>query len=351
VEWKSNDQVVVQRWEDYPFEKPRFARLVLKILPDPNVALLLFKKGQLHEMQLSAQQFATQTNDDEFRRVGVKALASLRIMAGLGWNQRGNPYFGDVRVRRAMSHAFNREAFLRDALYNLYRPSRGIFDQDHWAFNPDIEPIPFDLEAASRLLDEAGWRVDPDDGWRYRDVDGQKRRFQFEMMLAQGDPTWMKLADLYIQDLRRIGVELTPVFMEVAHLVQRLREHDYQSYVVVVEVSNDPDEWGVYWETSGYEDGYNWGGYTNARVDELFALARRSLDREERRRAYQEIQAILYEEQPFTFIWDYRTLWAFSNRMRGVSFAASGVFLFYPGTVDWWLAKDPMEVPAPSAGG
>jgi hypothetical protein len=36
------------------------------------VALLLFKKGQLHEMQLSAQQFATQTSDDEFRRVGVR---------------------------------------------------------------------------------------------------------------------------------------------------------------------------------------------------------------------------------------------------------------------------------------
>jgi hypothetical protein len=71
VEWKTDDQLVVERWEDYPFTKPRFARLVMKILPDPNVALLVFKKGQLHEMQLSAQQFATQTNDEEFRRVGV----------------------------------------------------------------------------------------------------------------------------------------------------------------------------------------------------------------------------------------------------------------------------------------
>ncbi|HVR28448.1 MAG TPA: ABC transporter substrate-binding protein [Thermoanaerobaculia bacterium] len=349
VEWRTNDQITVERWEDYPFTRPRFARLVLKILPDPNVALLLFKKGQLHEMSLSAQQFATQTNDAEFRRVGVKALAPLRIVASLGWNQRGNPFFGDVRVRRAMSHAFHREAFLRDALYGLYTPSRGIFDPAHWAYNSDIELIPFDLEAAGRLLDEAGWRVDPDDGWRYREIDGRRRRFGFEMMLGQGDPTWMKLADLYIQDLRRIGVELTPVFMEVATLVKRLRDHDFESYVAVVEVTNDPDEWGVYWETGGYTDGYNWGAYSNQRVDELFALARRELDREVRARYYSEIQAILYEEQPFTFMWDYRTLWAFSNRMRGVSFAPAGVFLFYPGTTEWWLAKEPMEIPAPSA--
>jgi peptide/nickel transport system substrate-binding protein len=300
-------------------------------------------------MQLSAQQFATQTNDDDFRRVGVKALAPLRIVAALGWNQKGNPYFGDVRVRRAMSHAFNRDAFLRGALYGLYPPSHGIFDPDHWAYNPNIELIPFDLEAAGRLLDEAGWRIDPDDGWRYKEVDGRKRRFQFEMMLAQGDPTWMKLADLYIQDLKRIGVELTPVFMEVATLVQRLREHDYQSYVAVVEVTNDPDEWGVFWETAGYQDGYNWGGYSNARVDELFALGRRELDRSVRAGYYSEIQAILYDEQPFTFLWDYRSLWAFSNRMRGVSFAPAGIFLFYPGTANWWLARDPMEIPAPSA--
>jgi peptide/nickel transport system substrate-binding protein len=350
VEWKTDDQIVVERWEDYPFTKPRFKRLVLKILPDPNVALLLFKKGQLHEMQLSAQQFATQTNDDEFRRVGVKALGPLRIVSSLGWNLKGNPFFADVRVRRAMSHAFNREKFLREALYGLYLPSHGIFDVDHWAYNPSIELIPFDLEQAGRLLDEAGWRLDADDGWRYQEIDGKKRRFQFSMMLAQADPTWAKLADMYIQDLKRIGVELEPEFIEVATLIERLRERDYQSYVAVCEVSNDPDEWGVYWETSGYQDGYNWGAYSNARVDELFALARRELDRDVRARYYAEIQKILYDEQPFTFIWDYRSMWAFSNRMRGVNFAPAGVFLFFPGPTAWWLAKEPMELPVPSAG-
>ena len=69
-----------------------------------------------------------------------------------------------------------------------------------------------------------------------------------------------------------------------------------------------------------------------------------------RARHYAEIQEILYQEQPFTFIWDYRTLWAFSNRMRGVNFAAAGVFLFFPGPAEWWLAKEPMTLPAPSAG-
>jgi peptide/nickel transport system substrate-binding protein len=170
------------------------------------------------------------------------------------------------------------------------------------------------------------------------------------MMFGQGDPTWVKLADLYIQDLRRLGVELTPEFIEVASLVKRLRERDYQSYVAVVEVTNDPDEWSVYWETGAYENGYNWGAYSNARVDELFGLARRELDRSVRAGYYSEIQKILYDEQPFTFLWDYRLLWAFSNRMRGVNFAAAGVFLFFPGTAEWWMAKEPMPLPAPSAG-
>ncbi len=87
VEWHNNDKVVVERWDDYPFEKARFKRQVLRVIPDTNVALLLFKKGELDEINLSGQQFATQTNDEGFRSFGVKACAPTSSMPSSMWSR------------------------------------------------------------------------------------------------------------------------------------------------------------------------------------------------------------------------------------------------------------------------
>ncbi len=350
VEWRANDQIVVERWEDSPLTKSRFARQVLKIVPDVNVALLLFKKGELHETTLQSQQFATQTDDAAFKERGVKATGPWRMTASLGWKQDGsNPFFADRRVRLAMSHAFDYERFLRDSLYGVYQSSTGIFDRQHWAYNPEIERITFDLKKAAQLLDEAGWLVDEETGWRYKMVDGQTVPFEFEMLIAQGNPTWTKLVNLYSQGLRRIGVKLKPRVFEVAALIAKLKKSDFQSYIAIIEVTNDPDEWSNFWATEAIKNGYNYGGYSSSVVDELFERGRRELDPAERKPIYQQIQAQIYEDQPFTFIYDYTLTWAFNKNLRGVTVSPSGPFLHYPGLRDWWVEQEPKDAPVPSS--
>lgn len=352
VEYRTNDRVIVERWDDYPFARPRFQRQILKIVPDTNIALLLFKKGELDETVLTGQQFATQTGDEEFRNAGVKVYGARRMVGGLAFNMDGsNPFFVDARVRRALSYAFDRERFLRTALYGVYPESAGMFEKTHWAHNSSVEPLPFDLERTSQLLDEAGWLADADDGWRYKTIDGTRTRFSFEVMMVPGVPSFKQMLDLFGRDLQRVGVEVRPLFIEGAVLTERLREHDMDTWINIVEVSNDPDEWSIYWSTDGYHNGYNWGGYSNSRVDELFQLARVELDREKRIPLYQQIQALVFEDQPQIWVYDYAMMWAFSNRMRGIELSPSGAILFYPGFTAWWKAKEPGAVPAEATAG
>ncbi len=341
VEWTTNDRIVVERWEDYTLTKPRFKRQILKIQPDPNVALLLFKAGELHETGLSPLQFATQTNDPAFERVGVKGYGLQRMVAFVGWNHDGsNPFFSDALVRKAMAHVFDVKRVLRDATYNLYTPSTGIFDSEDWAYNPDIEPIPFERKAAEKLLDEAGWLVSDDDGWRYKEIGGVPVKFEFEMIVGQGFTTAHKTINIFTEDLRRIGVSMKQRIFETATLVSMLEHHEFQAYFGVIEVTTDPDLWTHRFTTDSIDRGMNYGSYSNARVDELFDLARKQLGREERAPYYREIQAILYEDQTFLFAWNYSMLWAVNKRMRGVEFAPSGVYLFYPSWTNWWFAKE-----------
>ena len=341
VQWVPSDRIVVERWDDYPGPRPHFQRIIMKIQPDRNTALLLFKMGELDEIWLTVQQFASQSNDDEFRRLGVKAYAPRSMFGNIGWNMDGsNPFFTDRRVRWAMAHAYDTERILRNVTENVYNVSTGPFIRGHWPHNPEVEPIEYDPERAAALLDEAGWLTNPDDGWRYKTIGGESVRFDFEMLIPQSFVDAVRMADIFREDLRRLGVSFETRVIENAANLQRMRKHEFGAFVATGQLFTDPDLWVNYFHSRNYEQGRNYGGYHNPKVDEVLELSRRELDHDRRRAYFQEFQALVYEDQPYLFIWDYTTTWGFSKRVRGVTLAKSGVLNFLPGIREWWVVAE-----------
>ena len=352
VEWTPKDRVVVERWDEFsdPARIPAFKRVIYRSQTDRNLGLLLFKKGELDEYWFTPQQFATQSNDPEFERVGIKGWAPARRISKIGWNQDGsNPFFVDVRVRRAMTHAYDMKRVIRDVTYSVYLETDQLFDKEHMGYNPDVPQYPFDLERAAKLLDEAGWLVDPDDGWRYREVDAARVRFSFELEISQTFQDAVKMADIYREDLRSIGVELVLRTMEPATHELHLQEHEFQAHADADEVTTDPDQWTIRLHSKSYENGRNYIGYKSKRIDELLERGPREFDPEKRAAIYRELARVVAEDQPFTMMWNYTEIRAYSKRIRGVEFAPSGVFLFSatppPGSdlwtsPGWWVHRD-----------
>ena len=141
------------------------------------------------------------------------------------------------------------------------------------------------------------------------------------------------------QDLKSIGVELKTQILEWATFQERNRKHEFQASTAAWGTGTDPDTLWNIWHSEEYKAGRNYGGFKNARVDELFALARHEFDPEKRRTHYQEIQKIVYDEQPYTFLWNTPTLWAFSKRIRGVIYSPRGVWNFDPSFMAWWVPR------------
>jgi len=252
VSWTLTDKIVVERWDDFPdaARVAPFKRVIYRPQSDRNLGLLLFKKGELDEYWFTPQQFATQSNDEEFERFGVKGWAPVRRISRIGWNQDGsNPFFTDVRVRRAI--------------------------------------------------------------------------------------------DIYREDLRSIGVELTLRQFENATHEQHLLEHEFQAHADADEVTTDPDQWTIRLHSTSYDNARNYVGYKSDRVDDLLERGRREFDPEARAAIYRELAYVVAEDQPFTMMWNYSEIRAFSKRLRGVEFAPSGVFLFQPTPPpgsDWWTS-------------
>ena len=215
--------------------------------------------------------------------------------------------------------------------------------------DPTVRHPEFDLDRASALLDEAGWQLSDEDGWRYKTIDGEGVRFTFVLSIPQTFADAVKMAAIYQRDLKRIGIDLTTETVEGATLEDRIQRHEFQVHAAALENATDPDDWSNYLETSMYQKGRNYGGYSNPRVDELMEIGRRALVREERAVAYKEVHRLTNEDQPLLVLWNYADIRALSKRLRGIEQTPVGTFLFLgappPGSgwftgPGWWVHKD-----------
>ena len=61
-------------------------------------------------------------------------------------------------------------------------------------------------------------------------------------------------------------------------------------------------------------------------------------DHEKQRKIYQEMAKIIYDDQPYTFLYNRSILWGVNRRIRGVTCSPRGVFGFEPSGKAWWMA-------------
>lgn len=345
VRWLSDDRLELARWDDYRGPRPHFARVILRIVPDPSARLRMFERGLIHEFEMTPLQYARETDSEGFRGVGVRATAPQWKYIYICWNQDGsNPFFADRDVRRAMGHAIDYERILDQAYEGLYERSHGIHHPSAPMFNPQIEPFRFDLNEAAAMLDRAGWMRSDDDGWRYKTVatpgGSERKRFRFTLNVPVESATSPAVAAIMQNDLARIGVQMEIRTVEYSTFMEMNKKHEFEAAISAMLFGKDPDdEWNL-WRTESYRDGRNYGGYSSARVDELFEKARQCFDERGRTAYYAEISKIIYDDAPYAFIANVPTLWAFNRHIRGVAFSPRGPVHFFPGVRNWWTHRN-----------
>ena len=72
-------------------------------------------------------------------------------------------FFSDVRVRQAFTNCIDRQKIVGDLLYNLVSVPGSYLPPNHPLYLADLKPLPFDVDAGKKLLDEAGWKLNGSD--------------------------------------------------------------------------------------------------------------------------------------------------------------------------------------------
>lgn len=335
----SGGEIVLKARESYYMhngkqvrDKPYVDTVRFRIRENPTPALLAFKAGDLDEMNLNAEQWRTQTDDEEFYRRGTKAYAVEWLEFHFGWNCK-DPLFEDKRVRWAMGYAFDHKELIEKLRYGLDTPCTGMFHPDsQWSAKPAPKPLLQDLDKAEQLLDEAGWIDTDSDGIRDKEINGRRVPFEFTILVGN-KPDRIAICTLLKQSLEQIGVRCMINPMEITVLFDTLEKRKFQAFFAGLGTGAHPDTSENIW---GTDKERNYGGYSNLEVDKLFAEGRKEFDPEKRRKIYQKIHELSWEDQPYTWLFYQNAYYAFSSKVRGYTFSPRGPFHYSPGFSSIW---------------
>ncbi len=232
----------------------------------------------------------------------------------LGWNMRRD-YFSDKRVRKAMSYALPKDRIIKDVFFGLGVPVLSDVAPGTQYENTELKSYTFDLEKAKALLAEAGWKDSDGDGILDRTTNGVKHDFRFTMKYGANISTLENMMLIYKDELRKIGIDMVPKPFEWKEMMRVFEDKDFDAVLGSWQMDWDIDYFQL-WHSSQSEvqGGSNHCGFVNQRVDELALKLRETFDVSARIAIAKELQAIIHEEQPYTFFTSPENILIWQNR-------------------------------------
>ncbi len=248
-----------------------------------------------------------------------------------GTNAEGRPFvasyklawFRDVRFRKAMAHAVDRETITNTVFGGRAEPMWGPeTPANKFWYNPDLVTYPYDLERAGAYLDDMGLTDRDGDGVR---EDAEGHPVGFTMITNTGNDQRELIGNTLKDDLAKIGVRMNFNPIEFNTLIVKISDDFEYECCLLGLTSGDPDPSSgmSVWLSSGRM--HQW--YPNqtapatkweARVDELMNLQMTTLDRARRKEYYDEVQYIISDMAPYIYLVTPQVFVAYRNEFKNL---------------------------------
>lgn len=312
VDWKRDQYAILERNENYWGELPTLTRIELKLYPNENSRLSALKAGEIDALvelgAVSAAQARELRNDPNF----VVTRHDSSCSTNIAFNGSEGKLFSDVRLRQALSYGIDRQALVRDLLYDYPTVAESIMIRPNVDFfNPsEAAKFPYDAAKATQLVQEA--------------LGGQRAKAVLAFSPpGEGITAWPypQMAAYFQAILQPIGFDLELKQLEAAALTDARNNGEFD--IVLTNncwSSGDPNYiLGRLTSSKASLHTAQHGGYSNPEVDALLAQGLVETNPEKRQEIYFRIQEIGAQELPIAPLYDQPTIIAFRPYVQGLS--------------------------------
>jgi len=319
VSWTPGAEIVLEKNPDY-WGKPAYVdKLIFRPIIEDQARLTEFLAGGINFMvNIPPDDLERLRNDPNFKVVEQTGMHTWWVY----FNTLKKP-FDDVRVRRALNYAVNKQAIVDNILKGTGVLSINPLPPVVWSYTDEVERYDYNPEKAKQLLAEAGypngfscefWTPESGSGMQQPvlmstaiqadlkavGVDCQIKTFEWGSFLEQGvmppekNPGWDLMAFSWIGDNG---------------------DPDNHLYILL-----SGDQWPP--------NGFNCGYYKNEKVDELLRQGRTTLDRAKRTEIYQQAQKLIVADAPWIWIDHETQIVVMDKRIQNFKLHPTGPFRF-----------------------
>ena len=319
AKWLRGDSIILARNPDYfRAGRPYLDQVVFRTLPNAPAAAIALETQEVDYLGL--------VGGPELRRLqDRKGIVTARPVAGTGGSYCINTLIpdlchaalADVKVREAINLAIDRRFIVERVHFGFGRPARGPIQSDLPWFDRTLPAMETNPDRAAQLLNDAGYPVD-------------RNGVRFKLRFVYGQAGFGVLAEVLKEQLRRVGIELILEPADFTTAVNRVfinRDFD----LGIASYCNGPDpDIGVkrvYHSANILPIPFgNGASYRNAKVDSLFDRAAQTLNEEERRELYRQMQQILVRELPYFWVAETEGGRAYRSAIKGLRVSNGNTF-------------------------
>jgi peptide/nickel transport system substrate-binding protein len=277
-----NEKIVYSAFEDYWKGRPHLDGIVAYFIPEPQSRLAGFvvKQSDILTVSDKAQYEAAAAQSRSAAGEGFPTTHGYAMYLRVD-----RPPFNDVRVRRAVHLALNRQDMVKALAFGVGKVNPpGVSAVSAWAM-PEEEllklpgyrlPKAKDIAEAKRLLKEAGY--------------GNGLTFSIQAVSVWDNP---RIAEVAARQLKEAGITVKLDFIEAGQYFANQGKGEFQAQLNGM--SSD------FIDASLHQYYYSKGGGNAARIsdpelDRLIELQRRTLNKEKRHKVLRQIQGYLLEK-------------------------------------------------------
>jgi len=245
-------------------------------------------------------------------------------------------WFTSTLFRRAISEAIQRDDLSRVVYRGHAHPAFGpISPANHFWFYSALKPLSADIRTALNDLSQGGFRFE---NGILRD--GEGHRVEFSIVTNSSNRPRQRMAQLIQEDLSKVGIKVNLVTLDFGSMMERISKTlDYEAAILgFSNVEVDPLEEMNFWLSSGAQHPW-WPAEKTpatpweAEIDRLELAQSSEISRDSRKKAIDEMQRIVSEQQPIVYLVNPDYLCAYSPALRGVQPTVAPPQIFW--NIEW----------------
>ncbi|MCM8806986.1 MAG: ABC transporter substrate-binding protein [Candidatus Omnitrophica bacterium] len=312
---------------------PYIEKIVFLIIPDPNMAILKFRIGEIDALSIRGQDYYVLKPLENEKNFTIYNVGPSLGSEFLSFNQNVNAkipeykknWFCDINFRKCIAYSIDRNAIIKNVYAGFGTPQFGPMNSScGFFYNDKIIKYEYNLEKAKEYLKKSGfyWK----DGVLY---DKYGNRVEFTIITNNNNLERIQIGNIIQNDLEKLGMKVNLLPIDFNTLVNKLTiSFDWEGVIIGLTGGIEPHGGKNVWHSKGQLHFWNFGNKRNylweKNIDSLFEEGVKYLEPHKRKKIYDRWQLIVSDYLPLIYTANPNVIYAVRNKFENLKITVYG---------------------------